>query len=68
MKYLNKTFSVGGHSKTWEYSDGWDRIFGAKEERLKKALEPAPNPAKPADEPGDAPDTVMLCAMASTLF
>lgn len=66
MKYVNKTFSVGGHSK--EYAEGWDRIFGAKEERLKKALDPAPKPTKPADEPGDALDTVTLCAMASTLF
>jgi hypothetical protein len=28
MKYLQKTFTVGGHTDA--YSDGWERVFGKK--------------------------------------
>lgn len=35
MKYLNKSFSVGMFSK--EYAEGWERIFGKKEEETKLA-------------------------------
>jgi hypothetical protein len=32
MKYLQKTFTVGGHTDA--YSDGWERVFGKKGEGM----------------------------------